>query len=74
MKGLTIKQAQALEFIFVFVRDNGYPPSVREVGERFNITAKAAFDRIQALKHKGFIEIDEGKRRTIKIVRRDGCL
>lgn len=73
MKGLTLKQAQALEFIITSTRDNGYPPSVRDIAERFDITAKASSDRLQALKRKGFIEIGDKKSRAIKVIRRDEC-
>ena len=73
MKGLTLKQAQALEFIITSTRDKGYPPSVRDIAERFDITVKASFDRLQALRRKGFIEIGDKKSRAIRVIRRNEC-
>jgi repressor LexA len=32
------------------------PPTVREIGERFHFTARAAFDHLRALERKGMLE------------------
>ena len=46
------------------------PPTIREVAERFQITARAAQDRIVALKKKGYIKSDGRKGRTITVLKR----
>jgi repressor LexA len=45
-----------LEFIRVFGERHGVPPTVREIGERFRFTARAAFDHLRALERKGMLE------------------
>jgi len=34
----------------------GVPPTVREIGEKFRFTARAAFDHLRALERKGMLE------------------
>lgn len=53
MKGLTDRQREVLGFIRTFTLRHGLPPTVREVGERFRFTPRAAFDHIRALERKG---------------------
>jgi repressor LexA len=45
-----------LEFIRIFGERHGVPPTVREIGERFHFTARAAFDHLRALERKGMLE------------------
>ena len=71
MRNLTIKQAEILEYIRLYIRDKRYSPSIREISERFNITVKCGQDHVSALVRKGFIVREEGKARTIRIVERD---
>ena len=56
MKGLTDRQREVLGFIRTFSQRHGLPPTVREVGERFRITPRAAFDHIRALERKGALQ------------------
>ena len=44
MKELTERQRQVLDFIRAFGERHGVPPTVREIGEKFGFTARAAFD------------------------------
>jgi len=37
MKGLTDRQLEILEFVSRSIRENGYPPTIREVGKAFGI-------------------------------------
>lgn len=53
MRGLTDRQQEVLGFIRAFTQRHGLPPTVREVGERFHVTPRAAFDHIRALERKG---------------------
>jgi repressor LexA len=53
---VTARQREVLEFIRVFGERHGVPPTVREVGERFRFTARAAFDHLRALERKGMLE------------------
>lgn len=56
MKELTERQRQVLDFIRSFGERHGVPPTVREIGERFRFTARAAFDHLRALERKGMLE------------------
>lgn len=56
MKELTARQRQVLDFIRTFSERHGVPPAVREIGERFGFTARAAFDHLRALERKGMLE------------------
>lgn len=75
MKELTARQREVLEFIRSFSDRHGVPPAVREIGQRFGFTARAAFDHLRALERKGMLERRvTGKRasRTLVIPRRRG--
>jgi repressor LexA len=73
MKDLTSRQREVLEFIRSFSDRHGVPPAVREIGQRFGFTARAAFDHLRALERKGKLERRvTGKRasRTLVLPRR----
>lgn len=53
MRELTRRQREILEFIRSFSQRHGVPPTVREIGERFRVTPRAAFDHLRALEKKG---------------------
>ena len=53
---LTSRQREIFNFIRTFIKERGYPPSVREIGERFNIYPRAAFDHLKALERKGYLK------------------
>ncbi|GAG54864.1 unnamed protein product, partial [marine sediment metagenome] len=55
MKKLTKRQNQILEFIISFIKKNSIAPSIREIADYFNFTAKASFDHLIALEKKGEI-------------------
>ncbi len=66
---ITQRQKQALEFIESFIAARQYPPTVRELCEHFNYrSTRTGADLIQALDRKGFIEVDPGIARGIRIV------
>ena len=53
---LTARQEEIFSFIKTFIKERGYPPSVREVGEHFHIYPRAAFDHLKALERKGYLK------------------
>jgi repressor LexA len=56
-RGLTDKQERILNFVVDYVADNGYPPSIREIGNRFNISSlRGVTVHLDALERKGFIK------------------
>jgi repressor LexA len=53
MRELTSRQGEILQFIADFSARQGVPPTVREIGARFRMTPRAAFDHLKALERKG---------------------
>ena len=53
---LTERQREIFEFIQGFIRERGYPPSIREIGEHFHIYPRAVFDHLKALERKGYLK------------------
>jgi len=56
MRELTMRQREILNFIRIFSEREGVPPTVREIGGRFKVTPRAAFDHLAALERKGALE------------------
>src|SRR5262245_1504564 len=64
MRELTSRQRDVLNFIRSFSTRQGVPPTVREIGERFRVTPRAAFDHLRALERKGMLQRRATSRRT----------
>lgn len=56
MREVTSRQREVLNFMRGFQARHGVPPTVREIGERFRITPRAAFDHLRALERKGELQ------------------
>jgi repressor LexA len=56
MMELTSRQREIFTFVREFIKKRGYPPSVREIGEHFNIYPRAVFDHLKALEKKGYLK------------------
>lgn len=75
MKEMTARQREVLAFIRGFTERHGAPPTVREIGERFGFTARAAFDHLRALERKGMLQrrvTDKRVSRTLVLTQRAG--
>lgn len=56
-KGLTPRQQAILQFVAEYVQDKGFPPSIREIGEHFQIgSLRGVTVHLDALQKKGFID------------------
>lgn len=64
MRELTSRQREVLNFIRTFTARQGVPPTVREIGENFRVTPRAAFDHLRALERKGALRRRSSARRT----------
>jgi repressor LexA len=64
MRELTGRQRDVLNFIRNFSSRHGVPPTVREIGERFDVTPRAAFDHLRALERKGMLRRRPSSGRT----------
>lgn len=67
-KDLTDKQQLILNFIKESIADSGFPPTVREIGDKFGITVKGAYDHMKAIEKKGYIKTEHNKSRAIVIM------
>jgi repressor LexA len=67
-KGLTEKQRKILEYIIDFQKDNGFPPTIRELGDAFGIgSLRGVTVHLDALVRKGFMT-RERTSRSIRII------
>ncbi len=64
MRELTARQREVLSFIRTFTARHGVPPTVREIGEKFHVTPRAAFDHLRALERKGMLQRRHSAGRT----------
>lgn len=65
----TAKQNDVLNFIKEFIRKNGYPPSVRQIGSGMQLKSSATIQRyLVSLRDHGLISWVPGEPRTIKVM------
>lgn len=68
MEGLSPRQREVLEFIDAQIRDRGFPPSVREIGEAVGLSSPSTVHaHLGALQDKGFLRRDPSKPRAIEL-------
>ncbi|ACT01275.1 transcriptional repressor LexA [Paenibacillus sp. JDR-2] len=73
MSKISNRQQSILEFIKNEVRDKGYPPSVREIGEAVGLASSSTVHgHLDRLEKKGLIRRDPTKPRAIEILDQDG--
>ncbi len=69
MQGLTERQRQVLRGIHQITREKGYPPTVREIGERLKLRSTCTVQRhLEALERKGYIKRERTKARSVEIL------
>jgi repressor LexA len=65
MNTLTDRQLEVLRFIARQIEDNGYPPTIREIGEALDIrSTNGVNDHLKALERKGYLSGDLGNSRA----------
>lgn len=68
MSKLTKRQKEILQYIYDEVHEQGYPPTVREIGEAVNLSSTSTVhEHIKRLEKSGFIIKDSSKPRAIEI-------
>ena len=68
MERMTARQQRILEFIRRTVRERGYPPTVREIGEAVGLTSSSSVHaQIANLQRKGLLKKDPTKPRAIEV-------
>lgn len=66
---LTKRQRQILDFITNFINDNGYAPSIREIGDNFSLSSPATIHaHIENLKKKGLLSTSYNEARSIELI------
>jgi repressor LexA len=66
--GLTPRQLKILQVIKTAVEDQGYPPTMREIGEKAGLSSTASVTyQLQILEEKGWIRRDASRGRAIEI-------
>jgi len=75
MSKVSNRQSAILEFIKNEVREKGYPPSVREIGEAVGLASSSTVHgHLERLEKKGFIRRDPTKPRAIEILGADDSI
>ncbi len=64
---LTERQQAILDFINEYVEENGFPPSIREIGRHFKIYPATVQDHISALERKGALQKKRFQSRTLSV-------
>ena len=65
---LTTRQHEVLEFIDRMMRERGYPPSVREIGEAVGLTSPSTVHaHLRTLQRLGYLRRDPTKPRAIEV-------
>src|SRR3954463_5993720 len=70
---LTQRQRDILDFISASISERGFPPTLREIGEHFNIrSTNGVNDHLKALEKKGHLRREDLKSRAMRPVLPDG--
>ena len=65
---LTARQRRILDFISETVRDRGYPPTVREIGEAVGLTSSSSVHaQLATLERRGLLRKDPTKPRAMQL-------
>src|SRR3954452_21624552 len=66
---MTERQEKILTFIKKSIQDQGYPPTIREIGEHFGIrSTNGVNDHLKALERKGYLVRGELKSRALSVI------
>lgn len=64
---LTERQREVLGYIISFNEENGYFPSLREIGSHFGLSLGTVQTHLDTLKRKGALDWDKGKTRALRL-------
>ncbi|MFC2134019.1 transcriptional repressor LexA [Bacteroidota bacterium] len=69
---LTERQQEILTFIEDYIYENGYPPTYREIGHKFEIASTFGVKRhVDALIKKGYLNSESNSSRTLSLIKND---
>src|SRR5512133_3636427 len=70
--GLTPRQQRVLTVIRDSIERRGYPPSMREIGERVGLTSSSSVaHQLRVLEEKGFLKRDPNRPRALSVFNPD---
>jgi repressor LexA len=73
VRSITPRQEEILRFIDEQTRENGYPPTLREVADHFGMSSpNAVRDHLRALEEKGYLRRTAEKSRALIVTGRGG--
>lgn len=68
MEHLTRRQKEILEYVKLYIADNDFAPSYREIAEHFKLSSVATVaEHVDALKNKGFLRGDLSGARALQL-------
>ncbi len=68
VRGLTDRQREVLDFIIRWIEEQGFPPTLQEIAERFRLASvNAARDHLRALERKGYLRRRAGASRSLTL-------
>jgi len=65
----TKRQAEILEFVREYRRENGYSPALTEIAKYFGISIPTVHQHISSLRKKNLLTVEKGKKRSIQSLR-----
>ena len=66
-KKLTKRQQLVLQYIVHHIDEHGYPPTIREIGDHFEIkSTNGVNDHLKALERKGYLARQDAKSRALR--------
>lgn len=69
MEPLTEAQQELYDWLVVYIRENQHSPSIRQMMRAMNLKSPAPIQsRLEHLRKKGYIDWEEGRARTIRIL------
>lgn len=69
---LSERQQEILDFLSDFTAKNGYPPSVREIGDAVGLSSSSTVhSHLNALEDKGYIRRDPSSARALAVIPRE---
>jgi repressor LexA len=70
-EGLSERHIRIMDFLTRFQDDNGYPPTIREIGDSIGVKSTSLVDYyLDQLRDVGFIERDKRISRSIRVLKR----
>ncbi len=73
MEKLTEAQQELFDWLLLYIRENQHPPSIRQMMRAMDLRSPAPVQsRLKHLQKKGYIDWNEGRARTIRVLTEKG--